>query len=414
MTALNYETELTILGHIIQNNKNILECVDLKPAHFEDPTLSQYYTAALTLYKQGKEVDTLSLKIATGLDFSDILLHALSKTSYTNISTAVDQITENYKIKQAKNIISEALQAGITGSSITAIQSNLQNLETLSAPTNLVSSAGALENWLELKANRSLSQKLSLPLQCFVDENVTIDEGWLVTIGARAKMGKSTFALQTALETARQGKKVVFFSLEMSQEEVMDKSLAYLASVSPTVMKNWGAQDNISQVAQEKYSQEFNQAFKKLSEFNFKIYADNVSIWHVEKMIRKEQMSGHIELVVIDQLSFIKTDGQFRRGGKIEEYDFIVRQLKLLARETKTPIILLAQLNREVDKRGDERPKISDLKDCGGIEETSDMILLLYKTETKASVFVTSRHNAGGKFDIAWDNKLAYFTNLKL
>ncbi len=414
MTNTIHEIELTILGHILANNKNVLECTGLESKHFENPIISQYYQTALELYKTGQTIDFLSLKLGSGLDFEDVLINAISKTTWTNINTAIDHLRSNYKNRESTKLLQQTLQDGVNHTNIENLKNNLQMIESFNTTQNLLSVSDCLGNWLEQKAATANSPTLNFPLKCFIDENITIGQGWLVTIGARAKMGKSTFALQTALEVAKTGKKVVFFSLEMSQEEIIDKSIAYLGGVSPTVVKNWASQDNISQFAQAKYQNQFKKGLEELSQLNLKLFTDNTNVWSLEQMIRREDMQGHIDLVIIDQLSFVKTDGQFRRGGKIEEYDFVVRQLKLLARELKTPIILLAQLNREVEKRGDERPLLSDLKDCGGIEETSDMILLLYRKDQKASCFVTSRHNAGGKFDLIFDSKLAKFADLNL
>ena len=174
-------------------------------------------------------------------------------------------------------------------------------------------------------------------------------------------------------------------------------------------MSNWGRDNALSKASMSMHADAFSKAIEKFRELNFNVFAESSTIWEILNIVKRENLKSKIDLIVIDQLSFIQTEGKFSKSTKVQEYDYIVRQLKMLARDLKIPIILLTQLNREVEKRGDEMPRLADIKDSGGIEETSDMIFLIHKKDDKANVYITSRHEAGGKFDLKWNVKLAKF-----
>ena len=406
--------EQSIIGNILLDNNKLLECSKLKPEHFEDSTNSKLYDGILARYKGGNAIDIGTFAPDNGLD-RDYLLFCISRSNLFDFTGAVEKQIQTFKDSQKKKIIQNTLQANETefSEALTKMQAQLLEIDVITNKKDFLKPESEVEAWLLQKAENLALHRLPLPFEAFkqAQNEVKIGAGWLVTIGARPKMGKSTLSLQIALETAKQGKKVLFFSLEMNKEEIYDKAIAYLGELPPSAVANWGSSSPASQHSNRIYSDNFAKGMEKLKKLNFLLFSESSTIWEITNMIKREEAKGHVDLIVVDQLSFIQTDNKFIRGGnnKVQEYDYIARQLKIVAKDNKTPIILLAQLNREIEKRGDELPKISDLKDSGGIEETSDMIFLLHKKETKASIFVTSRHESGGKYDLSFNTRLAKF-----
>lgn len=410
---MNYtELERAFLGSILIQPNLLPQAYRIKPQFLKSEKNQKIYANMLQLEKAGKTIilGNIDSKIAD----KDYLYYCISYQSQYNFQDSITTILENYKARKTKALLQKTikLEDEEIASEIDYLGNQLLQINTLTNQKSFSQPQEELTKWLEEKSKQINSPKLDLPFTTFQQEGVKINAGWLVTIAARPKMGKSTMALQIALETAKNAKKVALLSLEMNSEEIMNKSIAYLAGISPTVVANWGGDSEASQRSQKAYADQFSKGLEEFSKLDFLLFSESCTIFDIPVMIRNENMKGKLDLIVIDQLSFIQTDGQFSKSNKVQEYDFIVRKLKMLAKELQIPIILLAQLNRDLEKRGDDRPKLSDLKDSGGIEETSDMIILLHKVEEKASCYITSRHSAGGKFDLAWDTKLAKFKNL--
>lgn len=410
----NIELEQAIIAHIILNNFSLLEFSGITQEYFEDSLNQKIFTSILDLQTQRKTIDigTLLADLNKNAKVTDkeYFIICISKTSiYRDTSNISSQLVENYKKRQLKTIFSQYNFEDDTQKIIEQINLDFSQIDSRTNEKKVISTKTGIEEWLQSKADELNLETLDLPFQAFNQFNVTIGSGWLTTIAGRPKSGKSTMGLQIALETALKGKNSLFFSLEMSKNEVYNKSIAYLGSIPPTVVSNWGRDNELSKVSMSFHNQAFSKAIEKFRELNFNVFAESSTIWEILNIVKRENLKSKIDLIVIDQLSFIQTEGKFSKSTKVQEYDYIVRQLKMLARDLKIPIILLTQLNREVEKRGDEMPRLADIKDSGGIEETSDMIFLIHKKDEKASVYITSRHEAGGKFDLKWNIKLAKF-----
>ena len=159
-----------------------------------------------------------------------------------------------------------------------------------------------------------------------------------------------------------------------------------------------------------------------LSETN--IYIDDkwATIAEIRSKTRKLSIEKWIDMVVIDYLQLISAAGNRYAGNKVQEIWEISRAIKELAKDLKVPIIALSQLSREVEKRPDKRPMLSDLRDSGSIEQDADMVLFLYRdeyydpdTDRKGITDVLLRKNRNGTVWEAglWRNwPLMKFTNL--
>jgi KaiC/GvpD/RAD55 family RecA-like ATPase len=167
--------------------------------------------------------------------------------------------------------------------------------------------------------------------------------GQLIIIAARPSVGKSSLACGWAYNVTRQGRKVLLFSLEMSEQELADKIAAH------------GEYERNS------------------------IFIDQSMSYTVEQMADRAKYISEqegVDLIIIDYLQLM--DGT---GNRVSDLSHISRRLKQLAREMDVPVVALSQLNREVEHREDHRPRLSDLRESGSIEQDADIVIFLTREE---------------------------------
>ena len=197
--------------------------------------------------------------------------------------------------------------------------------------------------------------------------------GELITLAGRPGMGKTAMALTAAYNLAKSGEPVLFFSLEMSKEQLSMRLLARETGISTHVMRD----------AQYLTDENWDEMIKSTAVINnSNIHIDDGSALTVGQMRsrarRFKRMSG-LSLIVIDYLGFVKPDDD--RAMPVAQISQITRDIKAMAKELGVPVLLLAQLNRGVEARENKRPMLSDLRDSGSIEQDSDMVLFVYRGE---------------------------------
>lgn len=353
------------------------------------------------------------------------ILNAVSKSSiqYASAMTIIDQNKENKKILElatVKNIDFFSTPSSEVISQIKTIVDEAQSDTLTEVPYY---GASGFEFYFNEKTAQMQQTKIELPFQAFQNSNINFGNTHLVTIGGRPKTGKSKFSLQVALATA-QTKPTLFFTLEMSKVEIMDQAIAIIGNFNPVIAQNIQNDDDKGKRISEKYGEAYGQAvdslFDKLGD-NFKLVGDKkLTIWDICQIIKEQNKLKKLELVVIDQLSFVHTNGKFKE--KFKEYDYIVRELKELCKELKICVVLNVQLNRKAESKEDGVVGLEDIKDASAIEETSDILILMGKSaEDKKSIkdtvpvkfSVTSRHNMGGIQELQFNKKLAKFEDLQ-
>jgi len=193
----------------------------------------------------------------------------------------------------------------------------------------------------------------------------------LIVLAARPAMGKSALAANIAINAAKQGKVVLFFSFEMSNDQISARILANQTSVSLNKIKNGFASFNERKELEQK-----GEAFKQVP----LIIQDTVGIDinSLRARIKKVAKNNELGLIVIDYLQLIKGT---RRNNRVEEVSEITRSLKEMAIEFDVPILALSQLSRAVESREDKRPQLSDLRESGSIEQDANIVLFVYREE---------------------------------
>ncbi len=232
----------------------------------------------------------------------------------------------------------------------------------------------------------------------------------LIILAARPGMGKTSFALNVAANVCRTSpdKEVVFFSLEMSKEQLVTKLLSSESLVDSKHLNDGFITPN----DWEKLAQGAN----RISRMN--MYLDDTASATVMQMKSKLRRLKNVGLVVIDYLQLMSSGKNIE--NRVNEISDITRQLKLMAKELDVPVITLSQLSRSVESRPDKRPLLSDLRESGSIEQDADIVLFLYREGYYAQnkvedanlaecIVAKNRHGRGGTINLRWNGQYTLF-----
>jgi replicative DNA helicase len=242
----------------------------------------------------------------------------------------------------------------------------------------------------------------------------------LIIIAGRPSMGKTAFGLNLASNILKSSQlPVLFFSLEMSQEQIMYRLLSMEAGINQMKLKS-------GKLSQSDWIR-LNKIIKIFSKLPF--YIDdtfNLSIQDIRAKIKTilfEQ--NQLGLIIIDYIQLME-NSKLKIENRVQELSKITRSLKTLAREFNVPIIALSQLSRNVENRMDKKPILSDLRESGSIEQDADLVMLLYRNtyynlpsqdEETAQIIelILAKHRNGpiGTVQLKFDEKYTKFFSNK-
>ncbi len=226
----------------------------------------------------------------------------------------------------------------------------------------------------------------------------------LLLIAARPAMGKTSFALNIALNVAKKyGQTVAFFSLEMSREQLAMRLLSGESFVDSQKMAT-------GKLSDEEWSK-LAMASAALSQTDIRV-DDNPSIT-VAEMNAKCRRLDNLGLVLIDYLQLMTGSGYGRQAeNRVNVVSDISRALKIMAKELNVPVICLSQLSRGPESRQDKRPILSDLRESGAIEQDADEVLFLYRDDyyhenseeknVAECIVAKNRHGETGTVKLQW------------
>ncbi len=198
----------------------------------------------------------------------------------------------------------------------------------------------------------------------------------LIILAARPSMGKTTFALNMAMNAAVKSKVPVgFFSLEQSKEQIVDRLICAQAMVDGWKLRTGNlSEDDFPAIGM---------AMGALAEAP--LYIDdspNLTALEIRTKARRLKSEQQLGLIVIDYLQLLESSRKDSRdANRVQEVSDISRSLKALARELDVPVVALSQLNRSVESREKKVPQLSDLRDSGAIEQDADVVMFLYRDD---------------------------------
>lgn len=238
----------------------------------------------------------------------------------------------------------------------------------------------------------------------------------LLIIAGRPGQGKSGFLISVAKNTAQIHKKhVAIFSLEMSNEQLVQRLLAQETEIDSQRMR-------LGQIKDEEWPL-FTQAVSRLSDTH--IYLDDtpaITPLQLRTKARRLHMEMGLDLIIVDYLQLMS--GDTRSDNRVQEVSYISRNLKALARELNVPILAAAQLSRAVEQRTDKHPVLSDLRESGSLEQDADIVMFIYRPdqyeenslrENIAEIIVAKHRNGPvGTVDLVFRKTLAKFENAEI
>lgn len=237
----------------------------------------------------------------------------------------------------------------------------------------------------------------------------------LIILAARPAMGKTTLVTNFAYNVATMAKlPVLFFSLEMSKEQLVDRMLADASGVDAWNIRTGNLSDD-----------DFGKISEAMGELaESPIFIDDTPGITVLEMRTKARRAMHeqpLGLIIIDYLQLMQGSGK-DNGNRVQEVSEISRGLKLIARELNVPVIALSQLSRSVESRSPQIPQLSDLRESGSIEQDADIVMFIYREayynpETEReniTDLIISKHRNGptGKIELYFHPERLKFVSL--
>lgn len=201
--------------------------------------------------------------------------------------------------------------------------------------------------------------------------------GELAVISGRPSMGKTAVALHMALQAARAGRQTLYFTIEMSEEEVTERFLSMLSGVEAGKIRFKGT-NREERVLLEKAAGELAGLPLRV------VYCGSLAIDEIRAVLMTRKARRELDIFFVDYLNLIHIP--YTRGGRNETTDLalgdVVRKVKLMAVEMDVPAVLLAQMNRDSDRRlAPYLPILSDLRNSGAIEQVADQVIFVYRAE---------------------------------
>jgi replicative DNA helicase len=431
----NIEAEEAILGGILLDPEAISRVRDTLVAEaFYISAHKDIYQAALRLHAQGKPTDLLSVinwltdhELLARIGGRNQLATLVDRTvSAVNIDALAELVMEKYYRRQLASAASEIYHLAYDQNEEIVKQLERAESKVLEINNSAISSTSEPVHLSDILINayssieeKSMGISPSGVKTGFYDLDAMIGgfkPGKLITVAGRPAMGKSSFLGNLALNISLDERlPTVIFSLEMSKEEWGDRFLSQDARIDSSYLQ----QGKITSQQWEPLIQ----SISRLSELS--VYIDDSPVITVNSIRSKVKRivaeHGRIGMVAIDYLQLMEgTDGDsYNLAFQIGK---ITRQLKQLARECNTTIVMLSQLNRGVESRNSKRPMMSDLRESGRIEEDSDLVLLLYRDEyyypdtidRGIAEVIVSKNRGGptGTIKLLFDAQFTQFKNL--
>jgi replicative DNA helicase len=235
----------------------------------------------------------------------------------------------------------------------------------------------------------------------------------LLIIAGRPGMGKTGFLLSAAKNAAQTYKKhVAIFSLEMSNEQLVQRLLAQETGIDSQRLRT-------GQLSEDEWPL-FTHAIEVLSDTH--IHLDDtpaITPLQLRTKCRRLHMEYRLDLILVDYLQLMTGDSSV--DNRVQEVSNISRNLKVLARELNVPVLAAAQLSRAVEQRTDKRPVLSDLRESGSLEQDSDVVMFIYRPDqyeqdtlkSNIAEIIVAKHRNGpvGSLELVFRNKLAKFEN---
>lgn len=429
------EAEQAVLGSVLIDPPCLPAVMEiLKTEHFYIPQHREIYGAIVTLDAVSSRIDPLivleELKRSGAYGDADgknyLAQLAQAVPSAANVAAYAKIVREKFFVRQlmtaSRAILHDCAEDAESADTILdAAEQRIYDIRrgrTVAGPARLseVLSNTVIEN-LKLLQSPDRKKYLGIPTGFSkLDKCMTgLNRSDLILIGARPAVGKTSFVLNIARNVSVvSGQKVVFFSLEMSKEQLAQRLLATEARVESTKLRT-------GELSSEDWER-ITEATSSLHDAE--LYLDDSTNITVPEMKARVRRMRDVKCVFIDYLQLMQ--GVRRVDSRAQEVAELTRGLKLMAKDLDIPVVVCSQLNREsVAGRGTSRkPTMAELRESGSIEQDADIVLLLYRQternekneevfsdENEATIIIDkNRHGPTGEIILNWNKNITLFT----
>tara|TARA_R110000744_G_scaffold85789_4_gene167674 strand:+ start:1281 stop:2603 length:1323 start_codon:yes stop_codon:yes gene_type:complete len=381
---INLDAERAVITSILVKPKVIDDIIEiLQPADFTDISYGLIYNTLTALDPKDIDIISLAEKLSSkgvldqvgGMPFLSDLFHGMA--------TSANALSYARVLKDKSNLRSLGYK----------LRDALANLDSVESYADAVSNVGAILESTDIQVDgykefkdivRGQMMNLDARFKAgggfdglrtgfdSLDETIMgLKPADYWVIGARPSMGKTAFSLAICQNIAKAGGNVLYFSAESSKESLTDRVITSCSGVDSKIIKSARLSDeNWSSLAA---------GVSTIKDYSLNIIdISGIDISHAKAIARKFNRKRKVDLIVVDYLQLMTCKNS---KGDFEVTSSVSRGLKAMAKDTGCPIIALAQLSREVEKRPNKRPLMSDLRSTGQIEQDADIITFLYRDE---------------------------------
>ena len=386
----NLDAEMSLLGAVLIDEETLADISEhVKPHDFYDKRHGLVYEAMMRLYEKHKPVDLLTLteelKKKNDIETIGGSAYLTELTNYVPTAAHAEAYAELVSQKAIRRRLIKA-SAEISEMGFDEETSTDELLEQAEAQLFAVSDASLKQDLVsietiltdsfdrmeELHRNKGALRGVRTGYRDLDNMTAGLQRSDLIILAARPAMGKTTLVTNLAYNVATIAKQpVLFFSLEMSKEQLVDRMLADASGVDAWNIRTGNLSDD-----------DFSKLSDAMGEMaEAPIFIDDTPGVSVLEMRTKARRAAHeqpLGLIIIDYLQLMQGSGK-SDGNRVQEVSEISRGLKLIARELNVPVIALSQLSRSVETRSPQIPQLSDLRESGSIEQDADIVMFIYR-----------------------------------
>ena len=423
----NLEAEQTVLGSILLNNEIFDEISDVKDDYFYNPVNKKIFKIINDLLSKGLLANPITLKnyFTNENELTEIggaeYLVKLTKFSTSKIQIKYyADLLHDLKIRRnliqiSRETLDETLNKNSEVNAEQIIESAEKKLFDIAERGRFNKSYVEFKDaLLETIAMASSAYKneegiVGVPtgLKDLDDRLGGLHKQDLLIIAGRPSMGKTALATNIAFNAAKKlldkekKSSIVFFSLEMSSEQLSTRILSEQSRIKSNDIRR-------GKINQDEF-EKFIETSKNLE--NLPLFIDDtpaITISTLSNRARRIKRMHGLDLVVVDYIQLMKS-GNYKNEGRVQEIGEITQGLKALAKELDVPVLALSQLSRAVEQRDDKKPQLADLRESGSIEQDADVVMFVYREEYYLEKL---EPKVGTAEHVEWQEKMSLVHNL--
>jgi replicative DNA helicase len=422
-----YVAEESVLGCLLFDG-SLIKDTPLMPKHFYFAEHQIIFNKMCELEERNKRIDLVSIMIELGDGIEQIggvaYLNnlAFQVPSTANFNFYVETVLQGWKHREAIKLttkLKNRLQQENDLGAIYEITSELTNLSEVGVVNDFCLNEKLLYLYEDMQQEKGDLTGIDTGYKELNNMTNGFQEQDFIVVGARPSVGKTAFALNIGSAAAQNSTAVGIFSLEMADEQLLKRISSSIGNINGMKMKNPRRFFNVGDW------QSFSHTVAIINEWDLEIWdKPGITMLEIYAQVRKFKRKYQDKqcLIIIDYLQLITGDKKYG-GNRMQEISEISRRLKIMARELNVCVLALSQLSRGIESRQDKRPKLSDLRESGQIEQDADVIAFLYRDDycNKESehkniieiILAKQRNGPIGTVQLGFIKELNKFVNLE-